>query len=307
MEKGALRTRLKHCTLCPRQCGVDRTAGETGFCGLPDAAIVDCALPHLGEEPPLSGRFGSGTIFFASCNLRCVFCQNFQISQNVRGQTVTVAGLAETMIDLQDEGCHNINAVTPTPHAPFLVEALHLARSRGLTIPFVYNCSGYEALDVIRLLEGEVDLYLPDFKFGRDETARMFCGVEDYTCHALNALEAMALQVGEGLEMDAGGDLAVRGLLIRHLVLPGMVDDSLAALRLIRSRLSENVTLSLMSQYTPIPAVSRHPLLGRRVTRREYETVVEYALALGFENLFIQEVSDRHLTPDFEKDAPFEW
>jgi putative pyruvate formate lyase activating enzyme len=286
---------------------VDRTAGKTGFCGLPDAAIVDCAVPHLGEEPPLSGRFGSGTIFFTSCNLRCIFCQNFQISHTLQGQVVSAAELAGTMVDLQDEGCHNINAVTPTPHVPFLLEALRLARSRGLTIPLVYNCSGYESLDVIRLLAGEVDLYLPDFKFGHDETARMCCGVEDYTHHALNTLEAMALQVGEDLEMDPEGEIATRGLLVRHLVLPGMVDNSLAALGLIRARLSEKVTLSLMSQYTPIPTVRCHPLLGRRVTRREYETVVEHALSLGFDNLFIQEVSDRHLTPDFGKDVPFDW
>jgi putative pyruvate formate lyase activating enzyme len=296
---------LKHCVLCPRRCGADRTAGETGFCGLADRLVVDCALPHPGEEPPLSGRHGSGTIFFSSCNLRCTFCQNHQISHSTAGRTMTPAGLARIMIDLQDEGCHNINAVTPTPQAPLIIEGLRLARMKGLEIPFVYNCSGYEDPGVLRRLDGDVDIYLPDFKYGSDEAAHLFSGVGDYVAVAVVALEEMARQVGEGLCLKDG--IAASGLMIRHLVLPGLVGNSIAALDLIRSHLSPEVALSLMSQYTPTAAVKSHPLLGRRVTRREYQAVVDHALALGFENLFIQEVDERHLSPDFGREKPFCW
>jgi putative pyruvate formate lyase activating enzyme len=296
---------LKHCLLCPRRCGADRTAGETGFCGLPGRLVVDCALPHLGEEPPLSGRHGSGTIFFSSCNLRCVFCQNHQISHRAKGKSMAPAGLARIMLDLQDERCRNINAVTPTPQAPLIIEGLRLARMEGLEIPFVYNCGGYEDPQIIRRLDGDVDIYLPDFKYGSDETARLFSGVGDYVAFALAAIEEMARQVGDGLYLDDG--IATRGLLIRHLVLPGLVENSLAVLALIRSHLSPEVTVSIMSQYTPIPAVKHHPLFGRRVTREEYQAVVNHALNLGFENLYLQEVDDRHFTPDFEKKNPFSW
>jgi putative pyruvate formate lyase activating enzyme len=296
---------LKYCVLCPRRCGADRTAGEVGFCGLPGHLVVDCALPHLGEEPPLSGRYGSGTIFFSSCNLRCVFCQNHQISHSTAGKTITPAGLARMMLALQDERCHNINAVTPTPQMPLVIEGLRLARKQGLTVPFVYNCGGYEDPDIIRRLAGDVDIYLPDFKYGSDETAHLLSGVGDYVAFTVAALEEMARQVGEGLHLD--DDIATGGLLIRHLVLPGLVENSIAALDLIRSHLSPEVALSIMSQYTPIPAVKHHPLLGRRVTRQEYQVVVDYALALGFENLYLQEVNERHLSPDFGQEKPFSW
>jgi len=296
---------LKHCVLCPRRCGADRTAGETGFCGLPGHLVVDCALPHLGEEPPLSGRYGSGTIFFSSCNLRCVFCQNYQISHSTAGKTMTPAGLARMMLALQDDRCHNINVVTPTPQIPLILEGLRLARKQGLAIPFVYNCGGYEDPDIIRRLAGDVDIYLPDFKYGSDETAHLLSGVGDYCAFAVAALKEMARQVGDGLHLDDG--IATGGLLIRHLVLPGLVGNSIAALDLIRSHLSPEVALSIMSQYTPISAVRQHPLLGRRVARREYQVVVDHALTLGFENLYLQEVNDRHFSPDFGQEKPFSW
>ena len=296
---------LKHCTLCPRKCGIDRTECKTGFCGLTDRLAIDCALPHLGEEPPLSGRYGSGTIFFSSCNLRCNFCQNYQISHTVTGKAMTSDELAQVMIDLQEENCHNINLVTPTPQLPMIMEGFRLARAKGLHIPLVYNCSGYEDPDIIRRLEGDVDIYLPDFKYGLDDVAYQYSGVKDYVTYAASALEEMARQIGDGLEMD--DDLATRGLLIRHLVMPGMIDNSLSALSIIRSRLSRDVALSIMSQYTPIASVKNDPLLRRRVTVDEYEAVIDGALALGFENIFIQEVDDRHLTPDFEQERPFTW
>lgn len=294
---------LKHCTLCPRRCRVDRTVSERGFCGLPGHPVVDCALPHFGEEPPLSGRGGSGTIFFSSCNLRCVFCQNHQISHGAAGRVLTSEQLSDIMLDLRDKGCHNINAVTPTPQLPLIIEGLRLARARGLAVPFVYNSGGYEDPQAISRLAGNVDIYLPDFKYGSDETARLLSGVGDYVAFAAAAVEEMARQVGEGLVLDDG--IATRGLLIRHLVLPGFVENSITVLGLIHSLLSGEVALSIMSQYTPIPALRHHPLLGRRVTRQEYQEVVDCALALGFENLYIQEVDERHLLPDFGQQKPF--
>ena len=194
---------LKHCTLCPRKCGIDRTAGQTGYCGLTNHAVVDCSLAHHGEEPPLSGACGSARSF-SSCNLRCIFCQNYQISHGVRGDAVTSAALAETMLGLQDRKCHNINVVTPTPQAPFIIEALHLARAKGLIVPFVYNCGGYEDRGLIERLEGDVDIYLPDFKYGSDDVAFLYSGVKDYAAHALASLEEMARQVGHDLEMEGG-------------------------------------------------------------------------------------------------------
>lgn len=296
---------LKHCVLCPWKCGVDRTAGETGFCGLPDRLVIDCALPHLGEEPPLSGRHGSGTIFFSSCNLRCCFCQNHQISHSTAGKSISPSRLARIMLELEQEGCHNINAVTPTPQAPLILEALRLARRRGLAIPLVYNSSGFEDAGIVARLAGHVDIYLPDFKYGNNETARLLSGAGHYVEVAIEALKEMAGQVGEDLRLQ--DDIATGGLLIRHLVLPGFVENSLSALDLIRKHLSANVTLSIMSQYTPIPAMRHHMQMGRRVTTEEYRAVVDHALQLGFEDLYIQEVDDRHLSPDFEQEMPFQW
>lgn len=297
--------KLRSCTLCPRQCQVDRLRGRRGFCRLTDHMVVDCALPHFGEEPPLSGEKGSGTIFFSSCNLRCNFCQNYQISHNIVGRNMSPQELAETMLSLARAGCHNINLVTPTPHVPFILEAIREARKRGLGIPIVYNTSGYEKPEVIRELNGWIDIYLPDFKFGDDEVANMLTGVNDYVSHTTEALKEMVKQVGEELIIQGG--IARRGVLVRHLVFPGMVENSLKALKIISQEVSHRITLSIMSQYTPIPALRKHSQLGRRLTEREYETVLNCALDMGFENIYTQELDDRHLMPDFERDIPFAW
>jgi len=301
----ALKARLKKCTLCPRECRVDRTAGEKGFCGLSGEILMDCATAHFGEEPPLSGTGGAGTIFLSSCNLKCVYCQNFQISHRADGKCVDAAGLAKVMLALQAQGCHNIEPVTPTPQLPGIIEALLIARAQGLRVPFVYNCGGYESPDVIGMLDGLVDIYLPDFKYGLDEEGSMLSGVGDYPRHAAAAIREMVRQTGEGLETEGG--VARRGVLIRHLVLPGKTANSMAVLDRIREHVSPAVTLSLMSQYTPIPAVRSHPVLGRRVSRAEYDRVVRYALDSGFENVFVQEVDERHLSPDFNREEPFQW
>jgi len=300
-----LKRTLERCILCPHMCRVDRTADGKGFCRLGSRMVMSSALPHHGEEPPLSGRRGAGTIFFSSCNLRCIYCQNYQISHFQVGQTVSEDALAGVMLDLERLGCHNIEPVTPTPHLPGIMAALLIARGRGLRLPFVFNCGGYERKEIIRRLGGMVDIYLPDFKYGIAETGRRFSGAPDYPRHALASLREMVHQVGDALDVADG--VAKRGVLVRHLVLPGRIDDSLAVLKTIRESISRFVPLSLMAQYTPIPAVKRHPLLGRRISRPEYERVVNAAVDLGFEELYTQEVDNRVLSPDFEKEHPFDW
>ena len=300
-----LKRMMAPCVLCPRQCRIDRMAGENGFCGLAAEIVVSDAMPHHGEEPPLTGTHGAGTIFFSSCNLRCLYCQNHQISRHTKGQVMNPEDLAQVMLRLQEQGCHNIDAVTPTPQTPLIMAALLSARRQGLIIPFVYNCGGYESMEVIRLLAGMVEIYLPDMKYGRDDLAWQLSGAKEYAVHAMASLREMTAQVGDVLEVVDG--VARRGLLIRHLVLPGMIDNSFAILEMIQRGLSIQVPLSIMSQYTPAAQAQRHPLLGRRLYREEYEKVVHYAMELGFEQLFIQEVDKRNLLPDFEKQAPFNW
>lgn len=294
---------LKDCWLCPQQCHIDRTQGELGFCGLPAKIVMDCALPHHGEEPPLSGTRGAGTIFFSSCNLRCIYCQNYQISHSVNGQELDSPALAQVMLDLQERGCHNIDAVTPTPQTPLIMEALLLARAQGLKIPFIYNCGGYEFPLIIKMLNKMVDIYLPDFKYGLAEDGAALSGVWDYPRHALDSLKEMVRQVGDGLEIENG--IAKKGVIVRHLVLPGHLENSRAVFRLIKEEISTSVAISLMSQYTPIDNVRNDPVLGRRITADEYQQILDYALDLGFENLFVQEVNDAELTPDFASDKPF--
>jgi putative pyruvate formate lyase activating enzyme len=294
---------FKDCVLCPRVCHVDRVSGQLGYCRLPAKIVMDCALAHHGEEPPLSGRRGAGTIFLSSCNLGCVYCQNYQISQSTEGRQLDAMQLAEVMLDLEKRECHNIEPVTPTPQTPLIMEALLLARARGLTLPFVYNCGGYENPEVIRLLDKMVDIYLPDFKYGIEEDAMEFSAAPGYPRFALDSLKEMVRQVGDDLEMENG--VAKKGVIVRHLVLPGKIESSKEVLRLIKKEISLNVPISLMAQYTPVARVSAHPLLGRRINKDEYKQILDFALKLGFKNLFIQEVNEYKLTPDFNRENPF--
>ena len=276
-----------------------------GFCGLTADVMMNRALAHHGEEPPISGTRGAGTLFMSSCNLRCVYCQNYQISHAASGERMEIEHLSEVMLTLQKDGCHNIEPVTPTPQTPQIMEAVLIARRKGLHIPLVYNCSGYENPDVLKLLDGVVDIYLPDFKYGDDYIARAFSGVSDYSHYAIQSIQEMVRQVGDFLAEDNG--IAKQGIIIRHLILPGFIANSFEVLELIKKHLSVYVPISIMSQYTPMPSMKNHPLLGRRITGEEYERVVNYALDLGFETIFTQDVDDRELTPDFERNAPFEW
>lgn len=292
---------MEGCTLCPRLCGVNRAAGELGFCGQNDTVRIARAALHPFEEPPISGTRGSGTVFFVGCSLRCSFCQNKKISRAERvGRTVSPEELADIFLSLQAQGAHNINLVTPTHFADGVIRALELARPR-LTVPVVYNTSGYERVETLRRFEGLVDIYLPDFKYLSPELSTRYSAAPDYAEVAADALREMLRQVGQ-YEIGEDG-LMRRGMIVRHLVLPGGRKDSVAVLeRLAELFETSYFLLSLMSQYTPEFAMdSPHTELHRRVTTFEYRSVVDHAYALGFDG-FMQEKSSASAmyTPDFE-------
>ncbi len=301
----ALETHERCCRLCPRQCRVDRRAGETGFCGLSAGLRVAAVLPHFGEEPPLSGTAGAGTVFFSSCNLRCVFCQNHQISHGMAGKGMSEADLARAMIRLQEKGCHNIEWVTPTPQLPAALRALRAAREAGLRLPVVYNGGGYENPEVIALLEGIVDIWLPDFKFGSDGAAFRLAGVRNYVENARASIREMVRQAGAGLEMT--GETARSGVIVRHLVLPGMAGNTRQVLQWIARDLPLSVPLSLMGQYAPMPAAVELPGFGSAVSKEAYDGVIKLALEMGFEYLFVQDRDGKPLVPDFTREDPFDW
>ena len=288
----ALNERLSPCRVCPRRCGVDRSSRAERHSGTPQGACRSGHLPrvaswglHFGEEPPLSGTRGSGTVFFSGCPLRCVFCQNYPISQLLNGNEVSIEGLAGHLLDLQSRGAHNINFVTPTPYVPQMVEALAVAVSRGLSIPVVYNSSGYEDLDTLRLLDGIVDVYLPDMKYGDDGPAARYSSAPGYVAVNRAAVAEMYRQVGD-LSLDGEG-IAVRGLIVRHLVLPGNIAGTRKVLEFIAS-LSPTVTIAFMSQYFPAHEAPGISGLDRKLTREEYESVTELLDEYGLENGWIQ-------------------
>jgi putative pyruvate formate lyase activating enzyme len=307
----ALAGREAACDLCPRDCRVDRRADAKGICGIGREAGLAQALLHYGEEPVISGTDGppgrgSGTLFFTGCNLKCLFCQNHQISWGRAGRPVSDAELAEAMLRLQADGATNINFVSPSHVVLPILRALRLARGSGLNLPLVWNSNGYEKEFVVERLAGIVDVYLPDLKYVSPRLSARYSGAADYFEHASAALPAMYLQQPD-LVLGADG-LAQSGLIIRHLVLPGCTDDSLAVLDWIAGSLSPAVGLSLMSQYHPCHHAPAE--LQRGVTPEEYGRVLDRAEALGFENMFAQPdvfAPDEHLVPDFGRDKPFRW
>jgi putative pyruvate formate lyase activating enzyme len=274
---------LRSCRLCPRACGVDRTAGEKGFCRVLDKPIVSSWGPHFGEERPLVGRSGSGTIFFTGCNLGCIFCQNWTISHAMEGGELTAEVLAGVMLELQGLGCHNINLVTPTHQVPMILNSLAIARKGGLRLPLVYNCGGYEALDTIKLLEGVVDIYMPDMKYSEPESAKKYSKAEDYPQVAREALKEMHRQVDD-LVVDSRG-VALRGLLVRHLVLPGGLGGTEGVVEFIAKEISKDTYINIMDQYHPCYKAFEHPPLDRRITLAEYEEAVRMALDAGLKRI----------------------
>jgi putative pyruvate formate lyase activating enzyme len=311
----------KCCALCPRNCRVDRTRGEKGVCQTGSRAAVSHALLHFGEEPALSGttagtagrepsgaggRSGSGTIFFTGCNLKCLFCQNYQLSWLLEGEPVTDEELAGMMLGLQTKGALNINLVSPTHVVLPVLRALKIACGEGLRIPLVWNSNGFDSLEVVQALEGIVDIYLPDLKYLSPEISKKYSGAADYFEHASAALREMSVQ--QPVLTLGPGEAARRGLIVRHLVLPGCAADSMAVLEWIRENLSPLIGLSLMSQYHPCfqaPGEIQRPLAAE-----EYRPVADLAVRLGFERLFLQPEPfgpDEHLVPDFRKKDPFRW
>ena len=279
----AARERMRQCDLCPRQCGVNRLAGETGFCRTAAEAWVASYAPHFGEEAPLVGHHGSGTIFFTHCNLGCRFCQNFDISHRGAGQPITHAQLAAMMMQLQDLGCHNVNLVSPSHVVPQLLAALEKAVSMGLHIPLVYNTGGYDNPDTLELLEGIVDIYMPDFKFWNPASSRAYCDVPDYPEVARQALRVMHRQVGE-LTMDADG-IARHGMIIRHLVMPQGLAETRGILTFIAEHLSRDTYVNLMPQYRPCGQAGEFPALSRSLNSREFKAAVMAALKIGLRRL----------------------
>ncbi len=273
---------LASCVLCPRQCKVNRLAGERGFCKSGALATVASYEPHFGEEASLSGVAGSGTIFFSHCNLRCVFCQNFEISQGGAGVEVESSQLAAMMISLQKQGCHNINLVTPSHVVPQILAALVLACERGLTIPLVYNTSGYDRLETLRLLEDVVDIYMPDFKFSSSQSAKKYCRAADYPATARQAISEMFRQVSD-LQFDSQG-LAVRGLLVRHLVMPGGLAEAEEIFTFL-AELSSETYVNVMEQYHPCFHAADYPPLDKPLAHADFERARQAALKHGLHRL----------------------
>jgi len=282
----ALWDRYADCDLCAYDCGVDRTAGETGACRVDDTAYVSSYFDHHGEEAVLRGTNGSGTIFMAHCNMACVFCQNFETSHEARGEPATPEDIAAMALDLQSRGCHNVNFVSPTHHSPHLIEAVRIARDRGLDVPVVWNCGGYERAEVLERLAGVVDVYMPDVKWSDDAAAATYSKAPGYWSNVTDSLREMHRQVGDLRVDDAG--LATGGLLVRHLVMPNHVENAKGVLTFLAEEISPETFVNVMAQYRPhyeARTEERYAEIGRRVTPAEYREVLEHARALGLERI----------------------
>ncbi len=278
---------MKACTLCPRQCGVNRLDGDKGFCGSSSQLEISAYRPHFGEERPLVGQGGSGTVFFTHCGLRCVFCINWEISQGGVGEGKDVTDLAEMMLHLQKIGCHNINLVTPTHYSPHIILAVDMAAGKGLRLPLVYNTCGWERLEILKMLDGIVDIYLPDFKYTDAQTAaRYSSGAEDYPEMTQAALKEMNRQVG--VARPAPDGLMYRGLMIRHLVMPNGVSGTREGMEWIGKNLPKDTYVNIMSQYRPMYKASDYPEIARRINRREFADAIRWAKAAGLTNLNFQ-------------------
>ncbi len=292
---------LSNCILCPRQCGANRTSGQTGYCGMPGELLVARAALHMWEEPCISGSTGSGTVFFSGCNLKCVFCQNHSIAVVDCGKPITIQRLSDIFLELQQKGAANINLVTPTHYIPQIRDALLLAKAQGLTLPIVYNTGGYENVESLQLLGGLVDIYLPDLKYYSTELSSMYSHAADYFQVATAAIAEMYRQVGTPVFEEATG-MMKKGMIVRHLLLPGQTKDSKKILRYLYETYGDNIYISIMNQYTPLPHIAHIPALSHKVTVEEYDKLVNFALGIGIENAFIQEgeTAEESFIPPFD-------
>lgn len=279
--------KYENCLLCPRKCGINRRTGQTGVCGVSSEIKVARAALHYWEEPCISGKRGSGAVFFSGCSLHCVFCQNREISDGKAGKLISKERLSDIFIELADKGANNINLVTPGQYIPDIVWAVNDAKSRGMKLPIIYNTSGYENVTELKLLEGIVDVYLPDFKYMDSTLSARYSRAKDYPSVAKQALSEMVRQQPDVVIDDATG-LIQKGVIVRQLLLPGHVNDAKAVLKYLYDTYHDHVYISMMSQFTPI-ALKDYPEINRTVTRREYERLVDYALEIGITNAFIQE------------------
>ena len=279
--------KYENCLLCPRKCGINRSTGQTGVCGVSSEIKVARAALHYWEEPCISGKRGSGAVFFSGCSLHCVFCQNREISDGKAGKVISKERLSDIFMELADKGANNINLVTPGQYIPDIVWAVNDAKSRGMKLPIIYNTSGYENVTELKLLEGIVDVYLPDFKYMDSTLSARYSRAKDYPSVAKQAISEMVRQQPDVVIDDATG-LIQKGVIVRQLLLPGHVNDAKAVLKYLYDTYHDHVYISMMSQFTPI-ALKDYPEINRTVTRREYERLVDYALEIGITNAFIQE------------------
>lgn len=293
--------KLNSCILCPRKCGADRNSGKIGFCGANASLKIGKAYLHQWEEPSISGINGSGTVFFSHCNLRCVFCQNYEISSEHNGKIISVDELCDIFLDLQNQKAHNINLVTPTHYAVQIANALTLAKSNGLKIPVVYNCGGYECSDTLKLLDGLIDIYMPDIKYFDDKYAIKYSNAPHYFDYAKKAVSEMYRQTGKNI-FDNG--IMKKGVIVRHMLLPGLLFDSKKILDYLHNEYADNIYISIMSQYTPMPNVKNYPEINKTVSKKYYDALVNYAVSIGIENAYIQdgESAGESFIPSFYKE-----
>ena len=295
---------FSNCDLCPRKCNINRHI-NVGVCGASDKMVVARASLHMWEEPCISGDNGSGTIFFSGCNLKCVFCQNIQISNQIVGKEITVEEFATICLNLQKQKANNINLVTPTPYVPLIIEGIKLAKKKGLNIPVVYNTSGYETVETIKMLDGTVDIYLPDLKYYDDDFAIKYSHVKDYFKYASNAIYEMYTQVGKP-SFDNNG-IMKKGVIVRHLMLPGLKSDTKKILNYLYKTYHNNIYISIMNQYTPIKYFETNTELNQTINESDYNEIINYALDLGIKKAFIQEggTDSTSFIPDFlNQDLP---
>lgn len=304
---------MSDCTLCPRNCHADRTHNNFGVCGVGSEPVIARAALHMWEEPCISGKEGSGTVFFSGCNLGCIFCQNYDIAHRKKGKAISTTRLSEIFLELQDKNANNINLVTPTHFIPQIIDALMNAKKNGLSIPVIYNSSGYESVETLQMLDGLIDVYLPDLKYFSSELSGKYSHATDYFEKASLAITEMVRQTGEPLFRTKDGILLTadqyddeayicKGTIVRHLLLPGCLEDSKSVIKYLYNTFGNQIYISIMNQYTPLKQVAGLPELNRKVSPDDYEALVDYAISLGVENGFIQEgdVAAESFIPEFD-------